>query len=111
MASRVAAEVAADAVLIGRYFGHPTTTSALSRAVAAVGTAAASSSRSTAPVAEGDGPGVRMMASSSSSSGAMMSGMSAAGGAVRFMSMSLFGRKTAGDEPLVSSALAAANSF
>ncbi|GIL82876.1 hypothetical protein Vretimale_8376 [Volvox reticuliferus] len=96
MATRVAAEVMMDAVLIGRYFGNNSATSALSRAAASAGTIPAPS-RGNLTVAEGDGPGVRTMAASSGASAAVgMSTVGAVGpGPVRFMSM--FGRKRAED--------------
>ncbi|GLI67316.1 hypothetical protein VaNZ11_011503 [Volvox africanus] len=96
MATRVAAEIMTDSVLIGRYFGNSSATSPLSRAAASAGTIPAPS-RGNPTAAEGDGPGVRTMAAASGGTAAV--GKSAIGavgpGSVRFMSM--FGRKRAED--------------
>ncbi|GFR50338.1 hypothetical protein Agub_g12547 [Astrephomene gubernaculifera] len=106
MASFMGAEVAADAILIGRYFGRTAATSALSRATAST-TASSAATRGVAGTTEGDGPGVRMTATSASSGAALPAGMSAAGttgvGAVRFMSM--FGGHRRAVDPLIAGAV------
>ncbi|PNW80960.1 hypothetical protein CHLRE_07g337100v5 [Chlamydomonas reinhardtii] len=90
MATKAIMEVAADAALIGRYFGRAAAAATATRAAASVNmsTSAATRASSTGPTTEGDGPGVRI-GSIPSAVGALnlSASTSASAGSVRFMSM------------------------